>query len=268
MSDLPCELLDHIIDFLYDSQPSLRNCCLVSKSWIPRTRKHFFTEIDFRTGGPGLQLWKKTFPDPLTSPARYAKTLAIGCPKLDTAAGAEAGSWIASFSSVEELRLGGAGWGSHTAPVWELAFILLRAFSPTLKTILIHFSSASLPFPHFFNFVLSFPLLEDLGMIERPGDDVLTDNGGDSSTVVQPLSIPAFTGSLYLRLRRGIGPVARRLLPLQSGIHFQKLSMSWNREEDISLTTVLVERCSRTLESLDIFYDLRGMSISPPRPRG
>ena len=38
--DLPGELLDHTVDHLYDARVTLKSCCLVSKSWVPRTRKH------------------------------------------------------------------------------------------------------------------------------------------------------------------------------------------------------------------------------------
>jgi len=78
MSNLPCELLDHIVDLLYNSQtfgripPELRDCSLVSKSWVPRTRRHLFADIHFQTA-KRLESWKKAFPDPSTSPACYAK---------------------------------------------------------------------------------------------------------------------------------------------------------------------------------------------------
>ena len=66
MSDLPCELLDHIVDFLHNDQTSLKKCCLVSKSWIPRSRKCLFAVIRFHCLG-NLQSWKKAYPDPSTS---------------------------------------------------------------------------------------------------------------------------------------------------------------------------------------------------------
>ena len=267
MPNLPCELLDYIVHLLRDNQPSLRSSCLVSRSWIPRTRKHLFAEIDFQTTRrPRLQLWKKAFPDPSISPAHYTKDLAIGCPQLV----AEASSLIASFSSVEELGLG--GWGSQVAPKWGLAFVLLRSFSPVLKSLRVDIPC--LPFPYFFDFVLSFPLLENLDINERPEDNAPIENGGDSnglSTIVQNTqlsNLPTFTGSLCLFLTEGIKPVVHRLLTLQSGIHFRKLTLGWVCEEDISLTTALVENCSRTLEFLDVLYELRGTSIGSPRPHG
>jgi len=53
---LPPEILDYIVDFLHDNQNALKRCCLVSKSWIPRTRKHLFADIRFEDG-TSLELW-------------------------------------------------------------------------------------------------------------------------------------------------------------------------------------------------------------------
>ncbi|KAF9642961.1 hypothetical protein BDM02DRAFT_3104213, partial [Thelephora ganbajun] len=44
---LPPEILDYIVDFLYNEPETLKQCCLVSKSWVPRTRKHLFADINF-----------------------------------------------------------------------------------------------------------------------------------------------------------------------------------------------------------------------------
>ena len=33
--DLPQEILDYATDFLYDERETLKQCCLVSKSWVP-----------------------------------------------------------------------------------------------------------------------------------------------------------------------------------------------------------------------------------------
>ena len=38
---LPAETLDHIVDHLHDTKDALRNCCLGSKSWVPRTETTF-----------------------------------------------------------------------------------------------------------------------------------------------------------------------------------------------------------------------------------
>ena len=105
----PAEILDHIVDLLDGSRTPLGNCCLASKSWIPRTRKHLLADIRFRTA-KSLRLWKETFPDPSTSPARHAKALSIGGPQVVTAADVEAASpssqffdLILSFPLLEDL---------------------------------------------------------------------------------------------------------------------------------------------------------------------
>ena len=255
MSNLPHELLDHIVDLLHDNQTPLRNCCLVSKSWVARTRRHLFAEVVFQTM-MSLESWKKTFPDPSTSPARYVKALSIGYPQVVTAPDAEAGRWMAAFSRVECLELGGQNLHARG---WEVAFVLFHGFSPVVKSIRMKWSS--LPFLRFLYLILTFPLLEDLAMINCHNEPPIDGDYSDwSSTVVQSPSSPTFTGSLELLLRGGMGLIADRLLSLPNGICFRKLTLSWFREEDVSLTVALVERCSRTLESLDISCNSCGTS--------
>ena len=61
---LPQELLDHVVDNLQDTKDA------------PRTRKHLFADVRFRTA-KDLQSWKSTFPDPLTSHAYHTQILSI-----------------------------------------------------------------------------------------------------------------------------------------------------------------------------------------------
>ena len=70
----------------------------------PRTRNHLFAHVKFKTE-TDLESWKETFPDPSTSPAHYAKTLTINCPRAVTAADAEPGGWIGTFSHVVDLQV-------------------------------------------------------------------------------------------------------------------------------------------------------------------
>jgi len=252
---LPPELLDHIVDILHHKRKALRNCCLVSRSWVPRTRKHLFASIKFETE-EDLGLWKKTFPDPSTSPAHYAKTLSIGCSNVVTAADAEPGGWIREFSQAERLEM-----TSDRTYVDEAgaSFVPLHGFSPIIKSLYVDFTF--LPSSQIFDLVLSFPLLEDLTVItsyDVPIDD--EDCPDELRTITQPSNPPMFTGSLELS-RGGMEPIARRLLSLSSGIHFRRLSLMQFHEEDIPSTTGLVEVCSCTLESLDITCSLYGASL-------
>jgi hypothetical protein len=250
MSDphLPAEMLDHIVDHLHNTQDALRNCCLVSKSWIPRTRTHLFADIRFRTS-ENLRSWKGAFPDPSTCPARYAKTLFIGSFWVVAAADTEAGGWIRGFSRVERLVIGG---GNHFVNERAISLAPFHGFSPILKSL--RMAVPTLPSSRIFNLIHSFPLLEDLAVIIREPQAGNGDGSGEdrTPTATQLSSPPVFTGSLELRLGGGMERFARQLVSLPGGIHFRKLIVTWVREGDLWTTMALVRACTRTLESLDI----------------
>ena len=274
MSNLPCELLDHIFDLLHDSQPfgqiplDLRNCCLVSKSWIPRTRRHLFAEIHFQTA-KSLRLWKKTFRNRSTSAARYTKCLIIGGPKVLTAADAKASSWLKGFSRVVRLKL------VEQDPFcsgWWIACVVFRGFSPVIKSLHVDFTPLIVyPASELFNLILSFPLLEDLSVAKSYYAWVGSSSDSDEPlALVQPSSLYTFTGTLDLSLRGGTESFIRWLLSLPDCIHFRKFILEWVCNEDISLTVELMERYSHVLKSLDIAaHSSYGTSIGDPiHPHG
>jgi hypothetical protein len=240
---LPAEILDDIVDHLHGTQDALRNCCLVSKSWIPRTRKHLFADIAFPTA-KSLRSWKEMFPDPSTSLACYAKTLSLKAPD------AEVGSWIRGFSRVVHLEVGGG------INLDELVISLapLHGSSPVIKSLRV--AALTRPSLRIFDLIFLFPLLEDLAVIVH-GMPIWygRDNEEDEmQTGAHPLSPPVLTGSLELDPLVGMGPFTRRLLSLPGGIHFQKLTLTWRHDKDPLTTTRLVEECSHTLKSLDITW--------------
>jgi hypothetical protein len=247
---LPAEMLNHIVDHLHDTRDALRNCCLVSKSWIPRTRKHLFANIVF-PGVKTLQSWERTFPNPSTSPARYARTLLVGSSHVVVTADADADGWIRGFSRVEHLVL-----DSHSLFANSSSLVPFRGFSPSLKSL--HITVAIYPSPRVFDLILSFPLLEDLALSVRYA--TVGDDFDESPAAAQPSSPPVFTGSLEVHLLGGMVPFARRLLSLSGGIHFRNLTSTCFRGEHFSSVLALVEGCSHNLESLDI-SDFRGTSI-------
>jgi hypothetical protein len=262
-SHIPVELLDHIVDHLHDAEDALRSCCLVSKSWIPRARKHLFADVEFLTAG-SLQSWKETFPNPSTSPAQYASTLSVRCSQIVT--DAEVGGWIRSFSRVVHLDMGGQGTSPSLSVVSLDPF---HGFSPAIRSLRV--AIPSLSSPHIFNLILSFPLLEDLAVSIAVYNEPLTDNDDGPDllpTLARPPSPPMFTGSLNLLLWGGMNHIIRWLLSLPGGIHFRKLIWTWFREEDFSVMVALVEGCSQTLESLDIARNnpMIGTSIRNLRP--
>ena len=257
---LPPELLDHVVNLLRGKKRVLRNCCLVSKSWIPRTRKHLFATIRFETERD-LVSWKNTFPDPSTSPACHTETLKIGCSHAVTAADADVGGWIRGFSGVVDLEVGSQ---KTYADESEISLVPLYGFSPVVKSLRADF--IVLPPSQMFDLILSFPLLEDLTVdnaYHASAHDGVGSGGIPSPVRPSNLPVPMLTGSLELS-RGGVRPMAPRLLSLPDGIHFRKLILMQFHNEDLPLTTGLVEACSHTLESLDIIFGLHGTFDPPP----
>ncbi|KAF9781414.1 hypothetical protein BJ322DRAFT_276582 [Thelephora terrestris] len=237
--NLPGELLDHVVDLLHDTRDTLVNCSLVSKSWIPRARKHLFARIRFHTA-TNLRSWKHNFPDPSTSPAYYVQTLSIDFPLVITAAD---GGWIPTFSRVVRFEVVIRSTNSR------VSLVPFHGFSLVINSLHVNFTD--FPPSRVFDFVTSFPLLEDLSAVSY--GRFKGDHGFDEHPVgVRPSSPPAFTGSLELFLNDGMKPIASRLLSLPSGLHFRELSLAWFDIHDVPLTMALVESCCSTLESLSI----------------
>ena len=247
---LPAEILDHVVDHLYDANHALRNCCLVSKSWIPRTRQYLFVDINLRTR-EHLESWKGMFPDPSTSPGYYTKILSINLFHRLTAADGD--GWIRGFSRVVRLVVGGPRFSPNTSAV---SLAPLHGFSP-IKSL----DTLATPSSKILDFILSFPHLEDLTVrwcgVRIDGND-LSDG---PSTAVLSSSLPVFSGVLDLPLARGTRHIARGLLSLPDDTRFRELGFMWGEEGDILLTAAFVERCSRTLESLVVNCMPRGMYI-------
>ena len=252
---LPPETLDYIVDLLHDDPNALKACCLVSKSWVARTRKHLFAEVELRAE-EDLESWKRLFPDPSTSPAHFSKSLHVGCADAVRPADAEMGGWLTGFARIVHLDV-----KTQEGFLEDLAVSLVpfHAFSRTIKSL--HVDSIDLPLSRIFDFVLSSPLLEDLSVANYK---ILVDDDGSDSplTSVQPSNPPVLTGSLKIFPEKRMKHIAGRLLSIPGGIHFRKLTLKWNCGEDLLSIIELVRECSHTLESLDIICDLlHGTSV-------
>ena len=246
---LPPETLDSIIDFLRDKPWVLKACCLVSKSWIPHARKHLFANVKFRSS-VDLEAWKRAFPDPEKSPAYHTRSLSVRCAESVTIVDAEGDGWIQTFSNVVRLEL----W--NNAKIWQESKDSLVPFhnlSPVVKSLRV--VSSNLSSSQIFNLVSSLPPLEDLSVVGR-GIHTLDRN----EVVSQPSISPPLTGTFYIR--RWLKHVVRQLLDLPSGLNFREFTCEECLEEDLKWVTALVERCSDTLERVDIGCKIFGKS--PP----
>ena len=139
----------------------------------------------------------------------------------------------------------------HSIDQSAISLVPFHGFSSVIKSLRVVLADP-LESSQLFNFVLSFPPLQDLILSADKGHFIDNGNGSDGlSTIVLPSSLPIFTGSLVLS-GRGAKHIARRLLLLLGGLRFRELTLACRCQEDILLTTALVEGCSYTLESLEI----------------
>ena len=252
---LPQEILDYVIDLLHDEPETLRRCYLVSKSWVPRTRKHLFADVELRSASD-LESWKWIFPDVAHSPAHQTQTLFVGCPQLITESDAEEGGWIRAFSGVKSLDVDNGDQHFITS---EVSLTPFYKFSPSLKSLRV--AAIILPHPGLFDLILSFPLLEDLTLAGYK-EPALDDDGSREPQTIVPSASPIFTGSLEFGGLQGAGDIARQLLDLPGGLHFRRLALARDdRAEALQWMMELVAKCSHTLESLDVAYSFRRMSI-------
>ena len=233
---LPPELFDHIVDHLYDQPKTLKQCCLVSKSWIPCTRKHLFDEIVFRRRIE-IEMWKIAFPNPVNSPGRYARSLFFCSADSILPIIAEESGWIQAFCSVVQLKL---EWYE------ELTILFLFVYSLALESHRMASMSLVLDL-QVLTLICFLPHLEDLKLV-----DFWVVNRDDDNTGFQPTTSPPLTRTLTITHPRRIERLLPGLLDLPNGTCFRKLEISFDAMEDVRLTVTLVEVCSNTLECVDI----------------
>jgi hypothetical protein len=127
-------------------------------------------------------------------------------------------------------------WGDGPASLFPL-----HGLSPTLKSLSLFRSC--IPPSEVLNLICSFPLLEDLELCLLSKDNDVTDEWSAPST------LPKLTGSIDLSGE--VRSVISRLLGLQNCFRFAKV-VTMCQVEDADLTSDLVMKCSKTLESLSI----------------
>ena len=246
-------MLDLIVYHLRDESTALKTCCLVSKSWVPRSRRNLFAHVAFDALASPIESWMEAFPNPSNSPAHYTQTLTIRCPQIVTTVGTDVGRWVRAFHNVVHLNVYTLGptesWGNDS-------LVPLHGLSPALRSL--HLHSPFLPSSEIFGLLCSFPLLENFASLTFGGG-----SGADEWTV--PLASPRLTGSLELcNIVEGIGSIARRLLDLPNGLRFTKIAVLCFNGGDFESITDLVWGCSDTLESLSVIGHLEGVFPTLP----
>jgi len=235
---LPPEILDLVVDHLHDKPTMLKTCCVISKSWIQRTRRHLFAGVEFDNSESEIELWKKAFPDPSNSPAHHTRSLLV---HGALAADADVGNWISAFHNVEHLLL------SYMDRNSLFPFYGLSSAIRSLRLIIV---------PLDVDLICSFPLLEDLALVPSPMEDE------DGWKV--PLTSPKLTGTLDLEMYGRSSALTRRLLVLPGGLRFSKIIVMFPGKDAKSVTD-LVSRCSDTLEFLTLDLHPQGAFLQPLR---
>ena len=236
---IPLKLFDDIIDLLHDDPKTLKACCLVSKSWVPRSRKYLFEVVKIKSS-KRLKAWKKIFSDPATSPAHHTRSLELYPTHLIAAEDGEDGSWIKSFTKVVRLV-----WLKNMeAEVLEQITPFVPF--PTLPSVkYLSITCINISSLEVLQLICSFPLLEDLEIASyKLGIDDI-----DGSTP-RPSTLALLAGTLTLD--RGVVHAAGLLLHLQAGLRFRKIVLNTRDAEDLAIGMAVVEQCRDTLERIQI----------------
>ena len=204
---LPPEILDLIVDHLGGEPITLKSCCLVSNQWVPRTRRHLFARVEFDPEKSPIESWMKTFPDPSNSSAHYTHSLSVSDLQNFTANGSSLRTWTRAFRNLEHMNIN-ATWSMGVRGV----LLPLHGLSPTLRSL--SFACRAIQLPEVFDFVCSFPSLEDLEStaVARQGPDVWA----------IPQASPKLTGVLRLGIgtKFAMQSAVRHLINLPDGLRF------------------------------------------------
>ena len=238
---LPNEILDHIVDFLHDKPDVLKLCCLVSKSWVPRSRTHFFPQqVEFKSPAD-LKKLKEVFQAPKNSPGSYVRSVSFY--HVDQLTDADV-AWVRSFEHVVRLDVF-ISFGPN------VSFTPVHNLSPTLKSLSVGWDD--LPLEQVFDLICSFPLLEDLHVF---GAGCVRGEGAVSKT----LCLPPLIGTLLLQTTEA--GFARKLLELPGLLRFREIVLKPNTGSEFGGVNDLVGRCSDTLECIDLAWCIHGKSYT------
>ena len=235
---IPEDIIDEILDHLAaDSDfKSLRACALLSRSWVPSSRRHLFHTVDLTWGK--MDRWYNTFPVPEESPAHHVLVLHISNNAID---------WVPvkffdhapRFTNVRKLFLFG---GEHCAgprvpSLWKL---------PESVTSLAISASNGASLVKIWEIVAQLPNLDDLSLQGRFIQ-------ADRSALLGIGTVPRgrFGGKLVLRNVYGAGRGHIEFLEILTGSPFSRVEIDYAREY-IPAVIRLVEACSQTIVKLSL----------------
>ena len=238
VSRLPQNVINKIIDHLYDKPVDLRACSLVAKSWKVRSQSHLFRDVRWTRGT--VQNWCKFIPPRSNGLARHATSLVV-ISLLEQDKLRPIKGHFTSFRNVTSLTLQGLGFDDpvfdpNKVPVY---FGHLRPGLTALTLINANGSCGRL-----LSFVSFFPRLE-YTTISRPVELVPPD-----PTI--HLKYRPLRGTLFLRghLNRHaslIKLLSRASLPQCHTIRLEHWGKM--RVEDLDC---LLASCSKSLEVLSV----------------
>jgi len=158
MSELPQELIDHIINHV-DDRDSLNACSLVCRQWSARSRKHLFVEIDFASAD--LRRWCACIRPGPSGPSSLVENLVLSgwSASPDQSTLPNAIFHLQSFSALRVLMI--CKWRMTADQVSSM----LHSYGPSLKNvtrltlweIVVHPETLAMYISHF-------PCLDDLSI--------------------------------------------------------------------------------------------------------
>ena len=258
MSELPQELIDHIIDYV-DDRKSLEACSLVSSQWSARSQKHLFVRVDF-SSTRDLQRWcARIRPGPSglssfveeLSISEYHHSCTLPSPSwLHSSILSSAASHFRSFSALRvlEIRRWRMSTGRVSSMLHSLGSSLENVTHLALHDVHIHPSTLAM-------FVSRFPCLNHLSISGFPLS-ITPDGTGGSHRGSRINIVPTHP--------RGEFSVSDVWISLQTPKEiFEGITLLEPRFRRVSLTNVsqhawrdywpLIEACAGSLEELHIF---------------
>lgn len=235
---LPQELLDEIMDHLADDPTSLRRCSIAARALVSSCRRHLFRRIEFWPHN--LPTWKRTFPDPSTSPAAYTREIRI---QLASDAPTQLADYMPYFSNVRDLTLIGGRCETYD---WVSS---LGNLPTSIRSLTMKFVS-----------ITNVQVLEVMEQLPNLDDfSFRTSKGAGFSAEAGEILRGRFSGKLDLLLMEDLhASIVKSLLTAPEGLGFKSIKAFCNTGDDFPAYADLVATCRDTLLELDISVSSEG----------